>query len=659
MTQLGTFEAFDPLDRRRADHSRAAQKAELREISNILSSYVGWYDPFCELIQNALDAVDKRREHEAQMGVPYEPRIHVLVDLVENRLTVSDNGIGMDREQFELFLTPNYSFKDEKLNRGHKGVGATYLAYGFNSLRVHTKSPGFEVVGAIVSARNWVEGLVETDPPKVEPDTNPDADSRFESVDRGTSITVRLDKSTYPTTLAWLGATDAETWLQILRVKTAIGAVVPESGVHVDVTCVGTAATTTATTPGVGYLWLHEVTRKKSARLRDVQASRLKAFDAGKAMPARYTNLHFLHDVWTAAEVKAVVDEGAPEGSHEIVAKYEPTVRMEYGYSARIWRTANEQLQIRQGQQVFRPGIQLAANDMPQGDVIAVPLRRYIGRQNQVHFLIHFENYTPDLGRKGFAKSLVEFAEWLSVTIIQNHVAACAKAALKHDSGAQVDLQRAVDLSQWKKEMLLHEEVSPLVLSSPHFFHPTQKISILSTPTREQDVIALFHELLSGGVVRGINVLATNERLTYDGLFKLGYGSDRDLYVFDAVKNPLGVSEANADALLGMTLPDPRVLEYKFSVDGLMNDLATGDKNINEMDLCVAWDLGTDYQEHYRVTTVLVPENLDSRQHHGVTHVLQDADNGAPMCQLIILKDLVQYLTNPEATIATQRDLFE
>ena len=35
----------------------AAQK---REIKNILKSYVGMYDSFSELIQNGMDAVDKR-----------------------------------------------------------------------------------------------------------------------------------------------------------------------------------------------------------------------------------------------------------------------------------------------------------------------------------------------------------------------------------------------------------------------------------------------------------------------------------------------------------------------------------------------------------------------------------------------------------------------
>ena len=82
---------------------------------------------------------------------------------------------------------------------------------------------------------------------------------------------------------------------------------------------------------------------------------------------------------------------------------------------------------------------------------------------------------------------------------------------------------RELEISEWKKEMLEHEKAQPLVLRSKHFFIPTERVSILSKPTREQDVIALFHQLIAGGVIRGITAMSTNERFTYDGLFKIGF----------------------------------------------------------------------------------------------------------------------------------------
>ena len=51
-----------------------------------------------------------------------------------------------------------------------------------------------------------------------------------------------------------------------------------------------------------------------------------------------------------------------------------------------------------------------------------MPLARNIGRQNQVHFLIHFNEYTPDLGRKGFHRELTDFAKSVAKKITENHL---------------------------------------------------------------------------------------------------------------------------------------------------------------------------------------------------------------------------------------------
>jgi hypothetical protein len=175
------FAPFDPLEFKNTKVNDAALAAVKREISNILSSYVGWYDPFCELIQNALDAVEARYALEKSAGDndSYRPLVHIKIDLDQNSLTVSDNGIGLDQDKFEQFLAPNFSFKTGD-TRGHKGVGATYVAYGFNYMRISTKTPGFEATGRIIGARKWVKDNVSGANPKVEPDSSK-LEAAFES----------------------------------------------------------------------------------------------------------------------------------------------------------------------------------------------------------------------------------------------------------------------------------------------------------------------------------------------------------------------------------------------------------------------------------------------------------------------------------------------
>ena len=48
---MGKLTSFDPLLTKYGGSEEAVISSVKREIRNILNSYVGWYDPFCELIQ--------------------------------------------------------------------------------------------------------------------------------------------------------------------------------------------------------------------------------------------------------------------------------------------------------------------------------------------------------------------------------------------------------------------------------------------------------------------------------------------------------------------------------------------------------------------------------------------------------------------------------
>ena len=54
-----------------------------------MKSYVGYYDPFCELLQNAMDATD-RMAHIVKNE--YRKKLKIYIDLSENSIYVADNG---------------------------------------------------------------------------------------------------------------------------------------------------------------------------------------------------------------------------------------------------------------------------------------------------------------------------------------------------------------------------------------------------------------------------------------------------------------------------------------------------------------------------------------------------------------------------------------
>lgn len=651
------FQAFDPLEAKSSKATEAALQALKREIKNILSSYVGWYDPFCELIQNALDSVELRERIESEAGnTAYQPSISILIDIQQNELSVTDNGVGLDKDQFQQFLAPNFSFKSGS-TRGHKGVGATYIAYGFNSMTISTKAPDFSASGRISNARRWLSDPAPSANPKVIP-VEEDATEVFSLIDRGVGVKVKFDETTHPKQLSWIQADEVEAWWKILSVKSGLGAILPYPKLKVRLSVVRSdGSRQDLEVDGASYYWIHKESAKIS-RVRDIfsiEEGLFKKVGAGFKHPDKISNLDMVYDSWTPSELIALIQLDDEERA--LIEKHSPTVSVEFGFTAKLWQKFNSSLGLRNNYRVLNSGIQLAANNMPQGDVIQIPLSRNIGRQNQIHFLIHFDNYSPDMGRKGFHRELVDFAKEISRKITDS-VLSKVRNRLKANTGVAPDLLREQQIANWKSEMMAHEVAAPLVLTSPHFFLPVERISITSKPTREQDVIALFNQLVAGGVIRGVRVMSTNERSTYDGLFKVSFDLPVDKYAYDSVTNPLGLEGSAAAALSGV-VSQPKILEYKFSLNGLVEDADSGDKNVKDIDLCIVWETGDDYVGRYGITSLLVPENADQRQYHGVTHILTDAESGARVMDLIVLSELIECLNDAKSGVAEQHAKYE
>ncbi|WP_279496895.1 hypothetical protein [Aeromonas veronii] len=88
-----------------------------------------------------MDAVD-RRALSGENG--YKRKLWLTIDLLENSFSITDNGVGFNEKEFKAFLAPNISFKNGGSTRGNKGVGATYIGYGFDYLQFGTKGNGHE-----------------------------------------------------------------------------------------------------------------------------------------------------------------------------------------------------------------------------------------------------------------------------------------------------------------------------------------------------------------------------------------------------------------------------------------------------------------------------------------------------------------------------------
>ena len=153
--------------------------------------------------------------------------------------------------------------------------------------------------------------------------------------------------------------------------------------------------------------------------------------------------------------------------------------------------------------------------------------------------------------------------------------------------------------------------------------------TMYKVPAVEQDVIALFFDLAARDTFPGYRVYGLSQIETYDGRF-MTRRAGRDDW------------------------PDPRaddrlyVLEFKYRLDALAEDIRNGQKDASDIELAIAWDCDLhDDSERFRIVDPEVSQvGRDNRLLPGVTGVLQD---GNQEIQFIDLKQVVTDLSRRSA----------
>lgn len=640
------IDGFDPLsvDYSTEESNKLLDDANRRIILNILKSYTGYFDLFSETIQNALDAVEARSR---MADGTYTPQIWIDIDIEYGRVTVTDNGVGISADEYKYFLKPNISFKKPKDFRGQKGVGATFLAYGFSILRVHTRRDGVEVAAILRQGRQWAQDQKDSVPrPAFEQESF--EVPQLSSTESGTKVEVVLGGTSgeRPKRLDWLGARSAEQWLDVLRIKTPLGGVYLHTGkfaptVHIRVTD-SNGEETTVTAKAPEYYYPHEMPGIKVSTVKDVENA-LKSIqgDADQKfarLDSQYKRLDCLWEVYSRDDIiepKGLFGSALDDEQRALVEKHNVVVYASFLRSARMWGDLNENIfKLKSDQRVIQGGLQMASDYMVQGDLSIIPLTSTIGYQANTHVIVHFTDGNPDMGRKVFQPELKQIAEILSVRCV--NVFKRYLSHLKPDTGAQV-VAPDKELYDWKKVQEAYRDKAPLAFKSTN-----GRLTLLSKPQQEQDVIALFHQLIGLGVIRGINVLATSQSDRYDSLYILDYVDES--FRFHKDSNPLGV---NGD----YGFPhgsEPRVLEYKYDLDALIRDFSTEVKYAKHINLVVCWRADKQFKERYFLNSLLVGDEGTNRQVFGATHqAYPDGGGQQPHFEVCILEDLMNYLQDP------------
>lgn len=655
MTEINAkLDKWDPLKQSISEEVLGATIK--RQIMNILKSYTGWYDPLCELMQNSLDAVDMRKKLNEK---DYIPGIWIKIDMHENLICVTDNGIGFKETEFKNFLAPNVSFKRGD-TRGNKGVGATYLGYGFNFLQIGTKTDDFKFIGTLKGGREWVEDESNTKTrPEVQENKNTIHDT-FNEIDKGSTFVLKLiGDYIRPKDLKWVGATDANQWEVVLRIKTPLG------GIYFDREClikkcvltvIDENGNKTEKNIDCNYIFPHTVI-SHSIDLKDIQTKQKKLIDSGKdgsKLPDSFYKLNGLYGIWDSNDIlsgSAGLKVRLNDNEKEIIQEYKTKLYSFFCYSTDIWdKYNNEVVGLRKGGRVLKGGLQLATNNMPQGDSLIIPLTKNIGFQNVTHAIVHFVDADPDLGRKGFQPELRD----LGLNLASASVKAFLnwRKLLKRETGAPPDIVAEKDVHEWIRAQEDHEKSDPLIIKREDLFLPLKEPSITSKPLNEQDVISLFNQLLAGGVIRGIKIMSTSQHQKYDGIYKFWIKKPFENHIFDKEKNPLGIEKNKFNEEF---ISAPNILEYKYCFDALLEEFEKEEKNERDIKLVVAWTMGEEWKKRYEITPLLHFDSYHHRPFHGATHIFKSSTTNDIVFYGIILDELIDYINDPKKVQEEQK----
>ncbi len=212
---------------------------------------------------------------------------------------------------------------------------------------------------------------------------------------------------------------------------------------------------------------------------------------------------------------------------------------------------------------------------------------------------------------------------------------------MRPDTGAPGS-QSSRDTFQWKRNQLNYRDSNPLTLGSLGQFG----IGTVSKPQQEQDVITLYHQLVGAGVIRGLKFLSTSSSERYDGLFVYEYPTSDYAFRDD---NPLGV----ANSEIAPAESDPKVIEYKYNFDSLINDFEKEVKFHGDINLVVCWEIGDKWKEKYTFNSYIISDEGSNRQIYGATHACYIS--GHKMFDVLILEEFLFYLSDRATAEAQQR----
>ncbi len=104
-----------------------------KSIKGIDDSYNNFWDILAELIQNSVDAINKKIEKKG--------KIEIEIDSINKSIKIYDDGVGIEKDKIPVLLSPFSTDKENDLGSiGEKGVGLKFVIFQSNDFKMKTST---------------------------------------------------------------------------------------------------------------------------------------------------------------------------------------------------------------------------------------------------------------------------------------------------------------------------------------------------------------------------------------------------------------------------------------------------------------------------------------------------------------------------------------
>ncbi|WP_406225125.1 ATP-binding protein [Streptomyces anulatus] len=606
-----------------------------QRVTNVIKSYHNAADVIAEPVQNAVDEV------LSADGITGTGDVTVVLDADQNRISVIDNGRGISSEDVAKYLAPDMGTKRKAFLqgwvRGHKGVGMTFLVYGFDFFELESRTlDGEHYRVRMEGGRTWVADESLDITPPVGYLEHLSGGGTLQA--HGTRVTIGLGPKTEPRELKRAFPT-AEFATIALQNQTAIGIVEPPSVLKKRDLTARLEYISDAKTEKISlvaqYRYPH-MQLDKTIRALDLDEWFRKNRSTEPTVRDR-SAYHACHSTLGPEALKKLIADRTGHSLttvqevHSYIDKHKVHVYAMFSHSASYRDLLAEAWKVPKNRVLHAPRLRVATDGMISSWSREVTLTHRGFNVDRTWLTYQLQGVEPDMGRKDFPPDLHDFLQ-ISEERVANEIARLSKPFLRPGprrtpASTEGYIEPAIKAYERRK--------SPLV---PSLIPGFDEISLRTAPQSEQDVIALFSELVGLGVLRHFKPVFYSGFDYYDSYFEYAPGE-----VHQVVREKIpGLSAVDARDSSG-------VAEFKFQGDWILDDLVSGVKRWEDMKFLVCWSIGKDVSQKAGDEVVFrAAEDSADRQFHGVTHLATLQSAGSRSIFVISLSDVLDTLASSD-----------